>query len=42
MLILTYFDSFAITYLNISRLLQKSHFPIEVGLNSLQTIKGWN
>ena len=35
MLILINFDSFVFTYLNISRLLQIFHFPIEVVLNSL-------
>ena len=39
MFIWTNFDSFAITYLIINRLLQKFHFPIEVVLNSLQTQK---
>ena len=40
MLIWTNFDRGAITYLNISSLPQKSHFPIEVALDSLQTQKG--
>ena len=34
------FDRFAITYLNISSLLQKFHFPIEVMLHFSQTQKG--
>ena len=40
MLIWTNFDSFAITYINISSSLQKLCFPIEVVLNFLQTQKG--
>ena len=40
MLIWTNFDSFAITYLNISSFLQKFHFSTEAVLNSLQTQKG--
>ena len=40
MLIWTNFDSFAITYFNISSLLQKFDFPIEVVISSLQTEKG--
>ena len=37
MLMWTNFGSFAVTLSNISRLLQKFHFPIEAVLNSLQT-----
>ena len=40
MLIWTNFDRLAIKKSNISILLQKFHFPIEVMLHSLQTQKG--
>ena len=40
MLLWTNFDSFAITYFNISSLLQKFDFPIEVVISSLQSEKG--
>ena len=41
MLVLTNFDSFAITYtIIISKLLIKFHFPIEVVLNSWKIQKG--
>ena len=40
MLISLDFDKFCYSISNISSLLQKFHFPIEVTLNSLQTQEG--